>query len=195
MQTPDRVLWAPSHTSKVFNVEELPKLVKQALPVLRKLRRRIKFNTLAVSGHSGIVLATLLCAKLKMPLLAVRKDGDNMCADDCRVNGTRLKDCRYLIIDDLISSGTTLRRILFRIDEQAKKENKRRADRRAAVYVDPDEDLAEIPHPKCVGVLLYDTYHGRPGREDHDVMSAGVPGLETVTVYHLNALTARSSAW
>ena len=192
MTATDRTLWAPSHTSRVVDVEKLPLLLKKALPVLRKLRRRLKFNTLAVSGHSGIVLATLLAAKLKMPLLAVRKDGDNECADSCRVNGTRLKDCRYLIVDDLISSGRTVKRILFRIDEAAKKENEWRKKRAEAPYADPEEDLGQIPHPKCVGILLYDTSSYDPGREEKDFTHAGVPGIGMVTVYRLNSLTAGS---
>ena len=190
MELTKQTLWAPSHTSKVFDPVKLPALVKQTLPILRKLRRRLKFNTLAVSGHSGIVLATLLAAKLKMPLLAVRKDGDNECADSCRVNGTRLRECRYLILDDLISSGRTVKRILFRIDEAARKENECRAKRAEYPYLSPEEDVTQLPQPQCVGVLLYDTWEGRDGyREDKDVSGAGVPGLTTITVWHLNSLT------
>jgi len=76
MALPESTLWAPNHTTRVFDVEALPELVHDTVKWLKKLQKRLKFNTIAVSGHSGLILGALVAAKLKMPLLAVRKPDD-----------------------------------------------------------------------------------------------------------------------
>lgn len=67
-----------------------------------------QFDTLAFRGHSGSILGTALALKLKKNMLLVRKDGEDS-HSDYAVEGTL--HSRYLIIDDLVASGRTVRKI------------------------------------------------------------------------------------
>lgn len=110
---------APSHTKKIFDSSDFKKLVTKATAKVKALQKKEKINALAVCGNSGIILGSVLSYRLKIPLLVVRKNGDNKCADSLKVNGILADECRYLIIDDLISSGDTVKLIASRIKEVA----------------------------------------------------------------------------
>lgn len=185
----DSTLWAPRHTSRVFDFDALPELVTDCMKVLRQLQRRLKFNTIAVSGHSGLIIGALVAQKLKMPLLAIRKDGDK-CLDTRKVNGTRLKDCRYLVLDDLVETGATFRRIVTEIDKAHKAENrdrKRGRQRSLGTLDELDPDFDEpLPAPKCVGALLFESLeHYEPRTEWPDPLNED----KTISLFHLGYLT------
>lgn len=163
-------VWAPGHTSNIFDPIKLKILTKYTVAVTRHLKKILDFNTLAVCGHSGIVLGTLVSTKLKMPLLVVRKDGDQA-HDDLKVNGYRSEECKYLILDDLISSGNTIRHVLRQIYETAQRKN----DMARAAGHNP----WSLPTP--AGILLYESFGG--GKECYDWNSkefygSDVPGSD-----------------
>lgn len=125
--------YAPCHTNKVFNPNEFPTLVNELAKRIRVLKRVTGANCLAGSGNSGLLLLGALGMKLKMPFFAVRKSRDTW-ADSRLANGFMPEGgARYLIIDDLISSGTTCRRIHDFISKEFR------------------------AGPKCVGILLYES--------------------------------------
>lgn len=73
-----------------------------------------------MSGHSGIVLASILSHTMGLPMLIVRKQENPTPHDGLMVNGYQPEipiggALRYLIIDDLISSGRTIERIIYQI--------------------------------------------------------------------------------
>lgn len=199
------MLWAPGHTSKVFDMDALPTLARDTVHWLRKLKKRLGFNTIAVSGHSGLILGALVAERLKMPLLAVRKADDKQCVDGHRVNGTRLADCRYIVLDDLIDSGATLKRIVTEIEAAAKKENDwRYRDAMSSLYYDEyryiqksacmtEEQALEhapIPHPRCVGVFLFSTHNKDHYREEYPhPLRKDEFDPATLSVFHLSYLT------
>jgi hypoxanthine phosphoribosyltransferase len=142
---PEGRLWAPSHTQQVFDPESFKALVKNTSKALGILKKKLKFNCLAATGNSGNLLAGALSYKLGLPLLIVRKNNDH-CHDDLKVNGFRPDEVvRYLIIDDLVSSGNTVRRIMDQIKAAGERE-------RAEVSYE------NSPIPECVGILLYDSH-------------------------------------
>lgn len=141
---PEGRLWAPSHTQQVFDPRSFKKLVTNTAKALGILGKTLKFNCLAATGNSGNLLAGALSYKLGLPLLIVRKSGDE-CHDDLKVNGFRPDEAvRYLIIDDLVSSGATVRRIMEQIEKAGQRER-------------ADETYRFAPVPECAGVLLYDS--------------------------------------
>lgn len=130
---------APGHTNKVFDPNQFPTLVKDLAKRVRTIKKITGANCLAGSGNSGLLLLGALGIKLKMPFFAVRKTKDAK-ADSRMANGfVPDEGARYLIIDDLISSGNTCRRIHNFI---------------ATEFRDG---------PECVGILLYEAeyYHDK----------------------------------
>jgi hypothetical protein len=188
MATDSSTLWAPRHTTRVFDYEALPGLVDDSMKVLRQLKRRLKFNTIAVSGHSGLILGALVAQKLKMPLLAVRKPGDT-CLDTRKVNGTRLKNCRYLVLDDLIDTGSTFKRIVTEIDNAFKAEtrDRKRSKPLPNTLDELDPDYGEpLPRPKCVGALLFESLEHWETRTEHE---DPLDVTKTISLFHLGPLT------
>lgn len=162
----DGKLFAPSHTERIFEPSRLKDLYQQAVPDIRKLRRRLNFNAIAVTGNSGCLLGTLISQKLDLPILVVRKKNDD-CHDDLKVNGFLPTDCKYLIIDDLIASGSTIRHILRSVHELVANENVQQqaiAVSRATYGWGGDAlsgATVILPNPQAVGIYLYDE-----GRDD-----------------------------
>lgn len=75
--------------------------------------KKIEFDAIAFTGLSGAVLASAVALKLNKLLYCVRKQGENR-HSDYDVEGP-LGALRYIIIDDLIQTGGTLRRIIKQV--------------------------------------------------------------------------------
>ena len=102
--------------------------VQKCVRIIRK--RKLKFDAIAFRGLSGAVVAPMVALALKKTMIAVRKSnshGIKVCGD--------LGAQSYLIIDDFISSGVTIRKIVTGIDR------------------------ASLNEPACVGIVLYTRYN------------------------------------
>lgn len=121
---------------------------------LRKLHQIQKlpghrFNVLAGTGHSGLIMGSVLAEKFGVPFITIRKDGDG--SHDHRPNPNKVsgylpagaRSWRYLIIDDLIEYGSTIKTIVSKMNAFHKYEGEK--------YTKSSFMLK----PKCVGVLLY----------------------------------------
>ncbi len=139
-------LIAPGHTSDIFNPLTLPKLVTRLARKIRRLQATHGVNTLAGCGQSGLIIA-ILGYKLKLPILSVRKERDDA-HDSHRVNGFASDGTRYLIVDDLIDTGRTVKRIYTSIKKTS-----------------ADYGVTDI---KPVGILLYHSCYGSPYTLEHD---------------------------
>lgn len=72
-------------------------------------RRRDRFDGIVVRGVSGMLVGTIVAYKMKVPLLIVRKkDGSH---SKMSIEGSD-RISRYVIIDDFIDSGATMRKII-----------------------------------------------------------------------------------
>jgi adenine/guanine phosphoribosyltransferase-like PRPP-binding protein len=78
--------------------------------------RNVKFDTIAVRGHSGMLVGAAMAAKTWSDLIIVRKDGE-MSHSEEKVEGWG-KDQRILIVDDFIESGSTIDQIYESIMEK-----------------------------------------------------------------------------
>jgi len=77
----------------------------------------IEFDAIAFRGNSGALLASPLATLLKKHLILVRKNT----ADShsyTTVEGCSKRNCRYIIVDDLIASGKTVQEIFCNISNE-----------------------------------------------------------------------------
>ncbi len=71
------------------------------------------FDSIAVSGASMMLIASVVAYRLKKNIILVRKEEEER-NSKCSVEGQT--DQRYIIIDDLIASGRTLKYVIKQID-------------------------------------------------------------------------------
>jgi adenine/guanine phosphoribosyltransferase-like PRPP-binding protein len=101
----------------VYNVEAFAKTVSIASKKIAKFREKHPFDAIAFTGTSGAALAYPLSINLKLPLICVRKtlDGNHYNRELEGVTNART----YLIVDDFIASGNTIRKITKTIDKNS----------------------------------------------------------------------------
>jgi adenine/guanine phosphoribosyltransferase-like PRPP-binding protein len=128
-----------SYMGRVFDPEELSKTVK----LCKKALRKVEFDSFVFRGTSGLVVGAPLALTCKKPLGVVHKPGGH---SKKGYKGLR-KPGRYVIVDDFIESGATMRKIL-------------------------KDPVLKERGGKCVAILLYwdnsDKYHG-------DLQFNGIP--------------------
>jgi orotate phosphoribosyltransferase len=89
-----------------------PQFAKLITRMTRKLKKYdADYDAIAFSGQSGSAVAYPLSLTLKKPLICVRKGKSH---SSYRMEGAHDVE-RYIIVDDLIDSGTTMRRIMRQI--------------------------------------------------------------------------------
>jgi orotate phosphoribosyltransferase len=91
----------------------LVKTAKRIANLLKKAEEKgeIKFDSLACRGVSGIVITPLVSVILGKPFTIVRKEKEQRHSPSL-VEGYIQADQRYVILDDFMSSGETVRRII-----------------------------------------------------------------------------------
>lgn len=121
-----------SYLRTVFNPEVFPITIAKTLETAKLLWKEYGFDTIAFCGVSGAAMAFVLAHEMRIPLLCVRKRGENSHFDDGdrrHLEGnTGVK--KYLIVDDFISSGRTVNYIMDTIHQ-------------------------DIPNAECVAMLMY----------------------------------------
>lgn len=92
--------------------------IARALKFLRA--RTDQFDAIAFSGMSGATMAPILAYMLNKQLIIVRKDadleGNSHATSTVEYADGGLRD-RILIVDDFVSSGATIRRIMSKIHD------------------------------------------------------------------------------
>jgi orotate phosphoribosyltransferase-like protein len=109
--------------------------MQAALKRFKVLRRKLKFNAIAFTGSSGCSMAFYLAINTGIPLIYVRKAKETSHGKAVECNYSYNIE-KYLIVDDFISSGSTVRRIAKKVKMAAK-------------------DLG-WEGPECVGIFCYD---------------------------------------
>ena len=118
-----QIIQGATHTVKILNHKHRQATIDHAIKVLSKY----KFDGIACSGVSGLMLVPQLCEKLDKNIIVVRKIKETRYSP-FDYEGVPPK--KYIIVDDLVSSGNTVQRILELFKE-------------------------EIPSAKCVGYYSY----------------------------------------
>ena len=113
------------------NPEEYRRLIKRITKKVLLLKKTLKFHAIAFRGTSGAAMAYPISAATSIPLICVHKPVDK--SHGGLVEGSSKIDVKkYIIIDDFIATGATIRAIIKEIDV-----------RRGRYSV------------KCVGIILY----------------------------------------
>jgi adenine/guanine phosphoribosyltransferase-like PRPP-binding protein len=118
------IIQGAAHTSRILNHKYRNKIIINSYSYLNKLD--IYYDSIACCGTSGLMVVPQIAELLNKNIIVVRKKKDGY--SDFMVEGAATHN--YIIIDDLICSGGTVKHII---------KNIRR----------------ETPRSKCVGVYCY----------------------------------------
>jgi adenine/guanine phosphoribosyltransferase-like PRPP-binding protein len=121
----NKIIGGCSHTSLVLNHKSRNKIIIKAVCNLRKIKD--DFDAIACCGTSGLLVVPQIAELLDKNIIVVRKKDDN-CYSKFRIEGANT--LRYIIVDDLICSGKTVKTIIKEIN-------------------------IETPRAKCIGVYCY----------------------------------------
>lgn len=126
-----------SYLGSVYDVSRFRRTIRRTLTALRRLREKSRFEAIAFRGSSGAALAFVASAELGVPLLHVRKPRDDSHSGLAVEGATDAKS--YVIVDDFVSSGETIREIVQRVEAHYERPSPRAPDK-----------------PELVAVVLYD---------------------------------------
>lgn len=101
---------APGHTAALF---EHPAKFRQIVLFVARAMKQGKYDAIAGSGHSGLLLVGAVAARIGCRMIAVRKDDERPKGDSRSVNAAlpRHGAVRYLFVDDFMCTGETLKRV------------------------------------------------------------------------------------
>lgn len=123
-QTEHGVIQGASHTCHVLNHKVRTKIVIKAVCDLRKIADQ--FDSIACCGVSGLMVVGQIGELLNKNIIIVRKDEKRY--SEFRTEG--VAPFRYVVVDDLVCSGTTIKHIVNVIRD-------------------------EYPRARCVGAYMY----------------------------------------
>ena len=103
-----------------INPERLDLVSNFLAEEINKDKEELGINSIAVTGLSGLVIGGLVSVKTNLPLILVRKDGEDKHSSYEVEFTDDLKELNYCIVDDLVSSGDTLKRIINKININGK---------------------------------------------------------------------------
>lgn len=107
-------------------------VIKFLLKMIKK--SKIDFDTVVFRGMSGCLMGPSIADALEKPFLVIRKENDGSHSSSLLEGHAEVK--KFIIIDDLIDSGRTIRTILANVKDGGKCE-------------------AGFPNAVCVGIFLY----------------------------------------
>lgn len=107
-----QVIQGASHTCRVLNHKVRNKYIIQTLCDLRKCK--VDFDAIVCAGTSGLMIAPPVAELMNKHICVVRNTTD--CYSEFPVEG--VSPYRYVIVDDLICSGKTVKRIIKAMKDQ-----------------------------------------------------------------------------
>lgn len=107
-----KYIQAASHTCHVLNHKVRNKIIIKAVCDLRKISDT--FDSISCCGASGMMVVPQIAELLHKNIVLVRKD--EKCYSEHHVEG--VAPFRYVIVDDLICSGSTIRNIKNKIKKE-----------------------------------------------------------------------------
>lgn len=110
------IIQGSSHTCHVLNHKVRNKIIIKAVCDLRKISN--DFDSIACCGTSGLMVVPQIAELLNKNILLIRKKNEK-CYSDFAIEG--VKPFRYIILDDLICSGNTVRHIQWNVRNEHEK--------------------------------------------------------------------------
>lgn len=129
---------------------------------LGTIMRKTDADCLFVTGKSGIAMAFALLTEYSVPIITVRKPNEQ--AHGVTFEGpTNYEPKRYLILDDFVSSGETVERIMSQVHAYCR---------------------AMDSKPQCVGVIEWDRamYGGRDQKKPFTIYNGWGKGYDEAQV-------------
>jgi orotate phosphoribosyltransferase-like protein len=123
------------YLSRVMSLEELKKSLDNLVKALKPHVK--KFDTIVFRGVSGAMIGPALALKLKKEMIIVRKSDNSHSIYKGRIEGN-LEAKNYLIVDDMICTGCTIKEILSTVEREITNNG--------------------MPPPVCVGMAFYHEY-------------------------------------
>lgn len=124
-----------AYLKDIFCPSRLFKTYARTLNAAIVLKRYLKYDTIAFSGLSGASIAFPLSVAMGIPLVCIRKRTD-MTHSNRLVEG-QVDVRKYLIVDDFVDTGKTVKNIRQEIEQQCK-------------------------NAQCVGILLFSSCWRNP---------------------------------
>jgi adenine/guanine phosphoribosyltransferase-like PRPP-binding protein len=120
-----KVIQGASHTCRVLNHKSRNSVIIKAVCDLRKISNQ--FDSIACCGVSGLMVVPQIAELLDKHIVVIRKKNEKSYSDFPMEGVTPF---RYIIVDDLVCSGSTIKHIKNTIHE-------------------------DCPKAQCVGVYCY----------------------------------------
>lgn len=111
-----KIIGGAAHTCKVLNHKARNKIIIKAVCDLRKINA--SFDSIACCGVSGLMVVPQIAELLNKHIVVIRKP-DEKCYSDFPMEG--VTPFRYVIVDDLVCSGSTIKHIKNTIYEDCPK--------------------------------------------------------------------------
>ena len=111
------------------------KLVLATARKIRALKKKINFEAIAFTGTSGAAMAYPVSVATGIPLICVRKDAEGTHSNRLVEGSSNIDVTSYIIVDDFITTGTTIKTIISKIED--------------------DSSWSSPNPPSCVGIVLY----------------------------------------
>lgn len=108
-----RIIQGASHTCRILNNRVRNKYVIQSFTELRKLN--LDFDSIACSGFSGAMIVPQIAELMNKNIILVRKTVEKTYSEFV-IEG--VAPSRYIIVDDLICSGSTVKHIIRSIKDE-----------------------------------------------------------------------------
>jgi hypothetical protein len=139
-----------SYLGSVLTGEGLRETVDAVLAFIEKNAERIgTFDAIAYTGHSGALVAPIVAMELRKNLIVVRKNGEN--AHSSKSCEGPYGGARYIIVDDFVATGRTVRRIVETIQETFTELHRQHDDECVCTF----ECICMRPTYECAGVIEY----------------------------------------
>lgn len=120
-----KTIQGAAHTCRVLNHKNRNKIIIKAVCDLRRISEQ--FDSIICCGVSGLMVVPQIAELLDKHIVVIRKP-DEKCYSDFPMEG--VTPFRYVIVDDLVCSGSTIKHIKHTIYE-------------------------DCPKAQCVGVYCY----------------------------------------
>lgn len=127
-----------NYLNDLFDITKRNKIIKKLLRQIRYLRLKQQVDGIVVRGVSGLLIGPIIAHKTKLPLAIIRKEDDSH--SPFRIEG--IIKTNYIILDDLINTGNTIKTIIEQMKKTLKNERSYK-----------QQHLS----PQCVGIFLYHT--------------------------------------
>lgn len=140
------------HTNYLRNSLDKDLLKKNLAWAITTMKKsKLDFDSIAVTGVSGLTFGSILAHRLNKNLIVVRKQTE-LTHSWCDIEGEKTGK-KYIIVDDQISSGDTVKSIITRL-----------------------RDHLSFEKMNCVGLYLY--VHANPGMLSFALWERKVPSKQ-----------------